>query len=62
MARIWLNSATEVIASPVFRFAGIRTWTGFKGNRTVDVIGATIVRSVTRLETSFWMISAGRVF
>jgi hypothetical protein len=52
-ARIWLNRATEVAASPVEEFASSNTWTGLSGNRTVDVIGATMVMSLNRLEVSF---------
>jgi len=62
IARIWLKTATEVTERPVLRPAANSTWTGFRGKRTVEVIGATIVTPDSRLETSFWMTSAGRVF
>lgn len=61
-ARIWLKTATEVTESPVLRPAASSTWTGFSGKRTVEVIGATMITPDSRLETSFWMTSAGRVF
>ena len=52
-ARIWLTTATDVTDNPVSRFAASKTWTGLSGNRTVEVIGATMVTSLSRLERSF---------
>jgi hypothetical protein len=48
-----LNTATEVTVNPVTGPAGISACTGPSGKRTVEVIGATIVTSLNRLETSF---------
>ena len=60
--RIWLSRVTEGTDSPVVASAGSSACTGFRGNRTVDVIGATMVVLVNRLDVLFWMTNAGLVF
>jgi hypothetical protein len=57
-----LSSATDGTDNPVVASAGISACTGFKGNRTVDVIGATMVVLVNRLDVLFWMTNAGLVY
>jgi hypothetical protein len=42
-----------VTVNPVTGPAATNTCTGLSGKRTVEVIGATIVTSLNRLETSF---------
>jgi len=56
-----LKTATEAAVRPVEWLAGSRTWSGDSGKRTVEVIGATMVMSLKRLDVSFWITRAGPV-